>query len=151
MKDKIIEQLSEKKNQNGAEAFFLICANAENLSPQFRKTFNAMLRHFEAIEQLKIDQEKREQSIKEAYASLTLSGNFHEETAKLIAKKTQREPASKSLESSIPTTQEGLSNNKEEEGHTPPPQQSVPIPPLIISRNIKQRSYETQEKPTKTR
>lgn len=146
MKDKIIEQLSEKKNQNGAEAFFLICANAENLSPQFRKTFNAMLRHFEAIEQLKLDQEKREQSIKEAYASLTLSGNFHEETAKLIAKKTQRERASKSLESSIPTTQGGLSGNRKEEVRTPP-QQSVFVPPPSSISNFAQRN-ENPKKPT---
>lgn len=107
MKDKIIEQLSEKKNPNGAEAFFLICANAEKLSPQFRKTFNAMMRHFEAIEQLKLEQDKREQSIKDAYASLTLSGSFHEETAKLIAQKIQKENASNSLESSPPTPQGG--------------------------------------------
>ena len=127
MKDKIIDQLSEKKSPNGAEAFFLICANAEKLSPQFRKTFNAMLRHFEAIEQLKLEQEKREQSIKDAYASLTLSGSFHEETAKLIAQKIQKENASNSLESSPPSPPRGEMGNRKEEVRTT--QHSVAVPP----------------------
>ena len=134
MKDKIIEQLSKKKNPNGAEAFFIICANAEKLSSQFRKTFNAMLRHFEAIEQLKLDQEKREQSIEDAYASLVMSGNFHEETAKLIAQKTQRENTSMSHESPPPNPPRGEMGNRKEEVRTSSQQQQYAPPPNGFNR-----------------
>ena len=118
MKHKIIEQLSEKKNPNGAEAFFLICANAEKLSPQFRKTFSAMLRHFEAIEQLKLDQKKREQSIEDAYSSLVMSGNFHEETAKLIAQKRRQDQQAEQAKHSLnPTQKVDEVGNRKEEAH----------------------------------
>lgn len=91
MKDIIIEKIREKKNKDGSEVFFLLCADASHLSTQFKRVFNTMLRHFEAIEKLQNDIEERQQKTKEAYADLTLNPNFAEATAQLIAEKNKRE------------------------------------------------------------
>lgn len=90
MKDTIIQKLNEKKSQNGAEAFFLLCAQADKLSTDFQRTFKVMLRQFTEIEKLEEDKKKREQAILESYTSLVMNPKFHAETAKLINEKNKK-------------------------------------------------------------
>ncbi len=90
MKDTIIQKLNEKKSQNGAEAFFLLCAQADKLSTDFQRTFKMMLRQFTEIEKLEEDKKKREQAILESYTSLVMNPKFHAETAKLINEKNKK-------------------------------------------------------------
>lgn len=91
MKDKIITTLRNKKNPTGAEAFLLICADADKLSSNFKKAFNAMMKDLESIEKLKEEQKKLDDSVKKTYATLTQHGNFHRETAEILLNEKQKE------------------------------------------------------------
>lgn len=91
MKDKVIDRIRNKKDKDGVEVFFLLCADADKLSTLFTRSFNSMLRHFEAIEKLELEIKERQDKIKEAYSELAFSSKFHEETASLISKENSRE------------------------------------------------------------
>lgn len=91
MKDKIITTLQNKKNPSGLEAFLLICADADELSPNFKKAFNAMLKDLMEIEKLKEEQKKLDQNITKTYGALTQHGSFHKETAEILLSEKQKE------------------------------------------------------------
>ena len=102
MKERIIKKINEKKDQTGAEAFFLLCAQADKLSTDFQRTFRVMLRQFTEIEKLEEDKKKREQAIFESYTSLVMNPNFHNETAELINEKNKKTHKEKHSSSTPP-------------------------------------------------
>lgn len=126
MKDKIITTLQNKKNPSGSEAFLLICADADELSPNFKKAFNAMLKDLMEIEKLKEEQKKLDQNITKTYGTLTQHGSFHAEIAKILLKELEAKeivPAAKSPNSK----EETMPVVKESHNITlPPKKQNVP-------------------------